>query len=553
MKKITYLFLLLFAISACKYDEKPYSFTREFDSGTYITPDGKVKFISGKKDSLIIATDNYAIIQENISYVKKSEGSNVLNDSILIYGHVYSLEPNPEVLVYDYGNPNSVINETDLFIALKDHCDYSGEPEAFITDAKLHSGAVFESSFGLQYEEEYYVRSFVITGYFDGNTPKYKDIAYNQQELKFSTDKPNDLWVGGDMLLAPKDFPSTEYWGATSFSYDGYMFVAQGHNAGGYGEYIRIYRYDHDNEVWDEPYKTNFIGNEANFTNAVSFVIEDVPLGNETFHDCVFIGIGRKGTETDPKANTDFYRLDLEEDITNAAGAGDWVKITGGIGQGLSIVTENAVAFSINGIGYVGLGSTVGSNSTAVNIFTKFDPSDRGDGHYYGKWTIIGNYANATNDNDKTRTGAVCFQIGNEVYIAGGKDKNGVYHNDLWKCRQTLTDKKLIWEQKTSFPADMLAREDAVGFALGEMGYVGLGKNNSGEALGDFWRYNPFTNQWDRRRDFGKIDEVIVGKPRYEAIGVGVKISDDEYRGYIGTGWAGLTGTDYNDFWHYRP
>ena len=72
MKKIIYLILLFAVFASCKFDDKPYSIIREFDGGTYITPDGIVKYISGSPDSLISVSDNNAVIQENITYVKKN-------------------------------------------------------------------------------------------------------------------------------------------------------------------------------------------------------------------------------------------------------------------------------------------------------------------------------------------------------------------------------------------------------------------------------------------------------------------------------------------------
>jgi hypothetical protein len=107
-------------------------------------------------------------------------------------------------------------------------------------------------------------------------------------------------------------------------------------------------------------------------------------------------------------------------------------------------------------------------------------------------------------------------------------------------CRQTTGD-FLTWVQRDTLPGT--ARIEAVGFNIGEMGYVGTGLD-ADSARSDFYRYNPFTNQWDQRAYYS-------GGPRYEAFGQGIKISDNDYRGYIGTGW---NGTDYfYDVWHYRP
>ncbi len=528
MKKISYLILFIVVISSCKYDDNPYSIIREFDSGTYITPDGVVKYISGSPDSLLVVTDNYALIEENISYVKKNE-SGMLADSILIYGHVYSKAPNPVVCGYDS------VDKIDLMARLAKNSNIyfngSSEPESFITSDDLDRGLTFKSGFGLHYETPYYVRSFVVTGKFVGGKPEYKDIAYNQKVLEFTTDSPVDLWVGGDMQEAPADFPDLQFRGGTAFTYDGYLFVAQGHDEGPLGTSIEIYRYDPASNTWDNPYISKPVS--INFTNAVSFVIKDVKLNNIEY-DCVYIGLGI--TDDPNEANVEFYRLNLEKNTNLPIGEwGEWEDITSAFDAqpypGLGV--EDAIAFSINGIGYVGLGTTGFSNDVTPWFF-KYDPEDIGAGHSKGTWTPIADFPGGP------RTKAVTFTIGDNVYVACGMDNDGNYKNDLWMCRQTTGD-NLSWVQRAPFPGT--PRIDAVGLAIGSNGYIGTGLD-ADSVRSDFWRYNPFINQWDQRAFFG-------GEPRYEAVGGGIELSNGDFRGYIGTGWDG---TNYfSDFWHYRP
>lgn len=533
MKKIIYFILLASIVASCKFDDKPYSIIREFDSGTYITPDGKVKYISGTADSLVSVSDNNAVIQENITYVKKN-ADGMLSDSILIYGHVYSKSPNPVVCGYDS------VNKIDLMarLATNSNIYFNGntEPESFITSADLDRGLTFRSGFGLHYETPYYVRSFVVTGKLVGGKPEYKDIAYNQQTLQFTTDSPVDLWVGGTMQEAPADFPDNEFRSGTAFTYDGYLFVTQGRDEGPLGTQIVIERYDPVSNTWDEPYRTEPIAQTENFTSAVSFVIEKVDIGNNIKHDCVFIGLGI--TDNPDEANAEFYRLDLEANSDEPLGnRGEWVNITSSFDaeQFPGLGVEDAVAFSINGIGYVGLGTTGYANDVIASFF-KYDPSDRDLGHAYGKWTQLQDFPGGP------RTKAVCFKLGDNVYISCGMNDNGDYKNDLWMCSQSTGD-NLIWKQRAAFPGT--PRIDAVAMTIGENGYIGTGLD-ADSARSDFWRYNPYINAWDQRANFG-------GMPRYEAVGAGIKINDNDYRGYIGTGWGGSASTYYNDFWHYRP
>jgi len=525
MKKITYLILLIAIFSSCKFDKNPYSIIREFDGGTYITPDGIVKYISGTPDSLITVTDNYAIIQENITYVKKTDAG-MLSDSILIYGHVYSKLPNPVVCGYDS------VDKIDLMARLSENSNIwfngSSEPESFITSDDLDRGVTFQSGFGLHYETPYYVRSFVVTGKFTGGKPEYDDIAYNQNQLAFTTDKPVDLWVGGTMQEAPLDFPDNAFIGGTAFTYDGYLFVAQGHSDAPLQESIVIYRYDPVNNLWEIPYVTKNVGQTENFTNAVSFVIEGINENDGKTHDYLYIGLGEKQAGT---TNTKFYRLDLTANTGGEIGTwGNWRDM--GDFDGLAV--KDAIAFSIKKIGYVGLGTL--ENGAVVEYMYKFDPSDQDLLHPYGKWLKIGDFSGGK------RTKAVCFKIGNNVYVSCGMDNDGNYKNDLWRCNQ-ITGDYLFWTKRESFPGT--PRVDAVGFALGENGYIGTGLDVD-SVRSDFWRYNPFINKWDQRAYYG-------GEARYEAVGAGIKINDNDYRGYIGTGWGGNSSSYFNDFWHYRP
>jgi N-acetylneuraminic acid mutarotase len=527
MRKSLYFLVFIIFVSSCKFDENPYSYNREYDDGTYITSEGIVKYISGLPDTAITISDNYAVIREEIKYIREDESSNFNIDSVLIYGHCYSEMPGA------FANPeDSVITLERLRRYSVIQFNGSSQPESFISPDELGIGSVFTNTLPLHYETDYYIKSFVVTGSFDSNgDPIYEHIAYNPKELKITTKNPVDLWVGGTMLEAPVYF-SDFYRAGTSFTYNGYLFVAQGHNEDSYGNSIIIYRYDPVLNIWNNPYKSFPIEEEDNFSDCISFVIEDVPIGNNIYKDCVFIGVGKKQGST--SVNKNIYRLDLEANTTGEIGDwGEWTNITEGLGAEVCPANAyNGVAFSIDGIGYVGLGTT--SVGVAINELYKYDPADKGTDHIYGKWTQIGDFPGGP------RTQAVCFQLGDNVYISCGKDNNGIFKKDLRMCRQT-TGNDLSWENKSEFPGT--ARIEAVAFNIGEMGYLGTGWDGD-SARSDFYRYNPFLNKWEQKAYFS-------GESRFEAIGQGIKITDDDYRGYIGTGWNGTT--YFLDVWHYRP
>ena len=97
------------------------------------------------------------------------------------------------------------------------------------------------------------------------------------------------------------------------------------------------------------------------------------------------------------------------------------------------------------------------------------------------------------------------------------------------------------WVQKANLPA--AGRIHAVGFGIGTKGYMGTGANGSySGAYSDFWEWDQPTNVWTQKADYagGKI---------YGAVGFSIGA-----KGYIGTGYKGPDLTQpVQDFWEYDP
>lgn len=129
-----------------------------------------------------------------------------------------------------------------------------------------------------------------------------------------------------------------------------------------------------------------------------------------------------------------------------------------------------------------------------------------------------------------TRSGAVGFSIGNKGYIGTGLDNFSNKLNDFWEWDQVTN----TWTQKANF---VTARTYAVGFAIGNKGYVGLGWDNVSGYVSDFWEYDPTTNTWTQKANFGGAARIYA-----VAFAIGTK-------GYIGTG---KNNTNYfNEFWEW--
>ena len=124
---------------------------------------------------------------------------------------------------------------------------------------------------------------------------------------------------------------------------------------------------------------------------------------------------------------------------------------------------------------------------------------------------------------------AVGFSIGNKGYIGTGFDRN--FDKDFWEYDPETN----VWTRKADFRGP--ARSEAVGFSIGNKGYIGTGSTNF-EVRKDFWEYDPATNAWTRKADFG-------GEARRGAVGFSIGS-----KGYLGTG---TDGSFLKDFWEYDP
>ena len=153
--------------------------------------------------------------------------------------------------------------------------------------------------------------------------------------------------------------------------------------------------------------------------------------------------------------------------------------------------------------------------------------SDDDDDDDNGNWVKLSDYEG------DTRTGAVSFVIDGFAYVGLGSDGDD-YLTDFWRYDATRN----FWEETAPFPG--VGRVSAVAFSANGEGYVGTGFNDDLEVeeLGDFWKYNPSSDQWEEIAPFG-------GTPRYSAVAFTLN-----NQGYVGTGYDG---SYLKDFWRYNP
>jgi N-acetylneuraminic acid mutarotase len=136
------------------------------------------------------------------------------------------------------------------------------------------------------------------------------------------------------------------------------------------------------------------------------------------------------------------------------------------------------------------------------------------------------------------RTAPFSFSIGNKGYVGCG-GRIGVtqsnYYKDFWEYDPSTN----AWTQKANFGG--AKRAVACGFSIGNKGYAGLGVNFLTANYLDFWEYDPFTNVWTQKANFG-------GGARFGAVGFAIGSF-----GYIATGGLGFPSNGNNDIWQYNP
>ena len=114
-----------------------------------------------------------------------------------------------------------------------------------------------------------------------------------------------------------------------------------------------------------------------------------------------------------------------------------------------------------------------------------------------GTWTVKSSLFNSAVA-AVTAAYGVSFSIGNKGYLAV-PTIGGVLSQTLWEFDPFLNS----WTQKANFPG--VARTGAVGFAIGNYGYVGGGTNSQSIAnniyYADYYKYYPPTNSWTQVAD----------------------------------------------------
>jgi N-acetylneuraminic acid mutarotase len=200
----------------------------------------------------------------------------------------------------------------------------------------------------------------------------------------YSYDPDTDSWT----QIA--DFAGEKRRDATAFAVAGNGYVGTGYDGSSFKDF---WQYDPSNDQWEQI--PSLGGGKRR--RSISFVIGDK----------AYVGTGDDNGayefdfwEFDPSLLPDFpwtKKLDLDDD------------------DDYSIARSEAVAFTVDGLGYV----ATGSNSSNLSSIWEYNPGS-------DIWTEMTALEGAS------RSDAVAFVINNEAFIATGKN-GATYFDDLWR------------------------------------------------------------------------------------------------------------------------
>jgi N-acetylneuraminic acid mutarotase len=196
------------------------------------------------------------------------------------------------------------------------------------------------------------------------------------------------------------------------------------------------------------------------------------------------------------------------------------------------IPRERAVAFSLNGKGYLGTGYNRAQDTVAyiqLKDFWEYNPATN-------QWKQLNNFAGGA------RYNAVGFADTKYGYVGTGYD--GTYYGDFWRY-DAANDR---WKSIHTYPGSK--RQQATVMPIDGKFYLLSGYNNNSYVL-DSWKFDPDAAETDAWTGVTPLTtdaqyaNYKIAVSRYDAIAFGVPGF-----GYIATGVAGSTS---NAVYQYDP
>lgn len=226
-------------------------------------------------------------------------------------------------------------------------------------------------------------------------------------------------------------------------------------------------------------------------------------------------GVGYVGTGVDTAeiVHKDLWRYD---DFTDS-----WTQMADIPGS----ERRNAVAFGIGNYGYITTGINK-ANATDVgamlqNDTWRYDPASN-------TWTVRASFPG--NGGNGMYFGA-CFVVNDQAYVVAGKHGPNNYSAAMYKYDPALDS----WSTAANFPGGVRYQLSAL--SVDGKGYVGLGTDQDLYRQ-DWWEYKPSTDTWAQRADLPASERASA-----------VTFTIGE-RGYV---CMGTNGGMLDDLWEYNP
>ena len=292
------------------------------------------------------------------------------------------------------------------------------------------------------------------------------------------------------------DYEGDTRTGAVSFVIDGFAYVGLGSDGEDY--LTDFWRYDPSRNFWEEIAAFPGVGR----ISAVAFSADGSGFVGTGFND-----------DLETEELSDFWRYDPTTD--------SWTEVA----QFGGSARYSAVAFTLNGLGYVG----TGYDGSYLKDFWRYDP---GTDSWSQSLSLFGS----------KRESAFAFVLDGKAFVGSGLN-NDQFLYDFWAFdpeADNWIDYSIDDDDNDFFDEFIQAMEryDATAFVMEDIAYITTGRG--GSYFSDVISFDPFTNVWDE--DFTEFE----GQPRGGAVAF---VIDDQ--GYVATGRS--ASTRHDDIWSWRP
>ena len=508
-KGILIVIMLILAVTSCKKESEMFSFYRKTDPRNLKTLKDGEFYSWAASDSALIRADYFLDVQGAVS----SYG-----DSIIAYGHCWAEAS--KVALPSIGNQHDTIYNQDV----------------------LPGSSISFPSYlpNLEPDTKYNIRSFVVR-----SKGGVVDTAYNPVVSEIATLPAIDQWF--EQLTDQK--PSGARFDAVAFNLGDTIFFGTGNQ----GQNILtkdVNMYDPSTGKWQPltdlinvrlPVSQQY---RSNFTDGTGFALSFFEPSSQNTIKCIYFGLGdyEGNGSRDYKSNT-MLEYDLDD--------GSWREtsvFSGGIRSG-------AVSFTIGSKAYVG----TGASSVPMNDWHVFDPvADRdGDALTYG-WQTIDKPGGI---NAVARTGAIAFSIGGRGYFGLGKAADGTFLKDFWEFRPNDDGTNGAWIKKADFPGEarenasafVVGSQGYVGTGDNIVGDM-EGGSYTGQIFSDVFRYDPFNNKWIEVKGY-TINDLNEATKQPKKVTRSCGFSGKTYDfGFIGFGMVpDADPRAQEDMWKYQP